>query len=125
MANYNLNVHIIPFFDSVKNPLTEDKTSPSVWNNGYDNLTVEVSGDGAGTFVVQGCVNTVDQNGVQLADDDLVWTSLYTLDASTYEHKTQIISKGIYHVDIVGISRIRINATGVSGEISIVGAFSK
>lgn len=125
MANFNLNVQIVPFFDSVKNPLTEDKASPSVWNNGFDNLALEISGEGSGTFVVQGCVNTVNEKGEQLDDENISWTDLYMLDATDYSHKTQITANGIYHVGILGISRIRVNATNVSGDMTIVGAFSK
>lgn len=125
MANLNLNVQIRPFFDSVRTPLSEDKTCDGVWTNGYDTLTIEVSGTGSGTLVVQGCVNTMDANKIQLKDDQVSWTNLYVLDASTYEHKTAIISNGIYHVDIVGISRVRIAATSVSGELTIVGAFTR
>ena len=62
MANLNLNVQIRPFFDSVQTPLSEDKTCDGVWTNGYDTLTIEVSGNGSGTLVVQGCVNTMDAN---------------------------------------------------------------
>lgn len=125
MANFNLNVQIVPFFDSVKNPLDEDKASASVWNNGFDNLALEISGEGSGTFVVQGCINTVNAKGEQLDDEDITWTDLYTLSATDYSQKTQITTNGIYHVGILGISRIRINATDVSGNVTVVGAFSK
>lgn len=125
MANFNLNVHIVPFFDSVKEPLTEAKASDSIWNNGYDNLSLEISGEGSTTVVVQGCINTVDAKGQQLADDQLQWTNLSMLDARDYSQKTSLTEKGIYYVGIVGVSRIRVNATSVSGNVTIVGAFSK
>ena len=125
MANFNLNTHIVPFFDSVKEPLTEDKASDSMWNNGYDNLSLEISGEGSATVVVQGCINTVDAKGQQLEDDQLQWTNLSMLDAKDYSQKTSLTEKGIYYVGIVGVSRIRVNATSVSGNVTIVGAFSK
>ena len=125
MANFNLNTHIVPFFDSVKEPLTEAKASDSMWNNGYDNLSLEISGEGSATVVVQGCINTVDAKGQQLEDDQLQWTDLSMLDAKDYSQKTSLTEKGIYYVGIVGVSRIRVNATSVSGNVTIVGAFSK
>lgn len=125
MANYNLNVQIVPFFNSVKTPLTETKVSDSVWNNGFDNLALEISGTGTGTFVVQGCINTVNAEGAQLEDADISWTNLYVLNATDYTQVNQITNKGIYHIGILGISRIRINATDVSGNVTVVGAFSK
>ncbi len=125
MANFNLNTHIVPFFDSVKEPLTEAKASDSMWNNGYDNLSLEISGEGSATVVVQGCINTVDAKGQQLEDDQLQWTNLSMLDAKDYSQKTSLTEKGIYYVGIVGVSRIRVNATSVSGNVTIVGAFSK
>jgi len=125
MANFNLNVHVIPFFDSVKTPLTEDKNSDSVWNNGYDNLSLEISGEGSGTIVVQGCVNTINAKGEQLKDDEITWTNLSMISATDYSQKVSLTENGIYHAGILGISRIRINATGVSGNLTIVGAFSK
>lgn len=125
MANFNLNSHIVPFFDSVKTPLTEAKASDSVWNNGYDNLSIEISGEGSATLVVQGCVNTVDANGQQLDDASVQWTDLGMISAKDYSSKTQLTEKGIYFVGIVGISRVRVNATSVSGSVTIVGALSK
>lgn len=125
MANFNLNTHIVPFFDSVKEPLTEAKISDSVWNNGYDNLSLEISGDGTATVTVQGCVNTVDAEGQQLPDSELQWTDLSMLSAKDYSQKPVLSENGIYYVGIIGISRIRINATEVSGNKIIVGAFSK
>lgn len=125
MANFNLNSHVVPFFDSVKTPLTEAKASDSAWNNGYDNLSIEISGEGSATIVVQGCVNTVDANGQQLDDASVQWTDLGMISAKDYSSKTELTEKGIYFVGIVGISRIRVNATSVSGSVTIVGAFSK
>lgn len=125
MANFNLNTHIVPFFDSVKEPLTETKISDSVWNNGYDNLSLEISGEGTATIIVQGCVNTVDAKGQQLSDDKIQWTDLSMLSAKDYSQKPLLLENGIYYVGIIGISRIRINATDVSGNKTIVGAFSK
>lgn len=125
MANFNLIRTIVPFFDSVKTPLTEDKASDSIWNNGYDNLSLEISGNGSATIVVQGCVNTVDANGKQLNDNEITWTNLSMLDAKDYSQKAELTENGIYYVGIIGISRIRVNATDVSGELVIVGALSK
>lgn len=125
MANFNLNVHVVPFFDSVKTPLTEDKNSDSVWNNGYDNLALEISGEGSGNIVVQGCINTIDADGKQLKDEDVTWTNLSMISATDYSQKLVLTENGIYHAGILGVSRIRINATGVSGNLTIVGAFSK
>ena len=125
MANYNLNVHTVPFFDSVKEPLTEAGESKSVWNNGYDNLAIELSGTGSAALSIQGCVNTVNAQGEQLEDADCSWTSLSVLKASDYSQVQQIEANGIYYVGITGISRIRVKATNVSGQVTIVGAFSK
>lgn len=125
MANFNLNVHIVPFFDSVKNPLEEIGESKSVWNNGYDNVAIELSGEGSATLVVQGCVNTINDKDEQLSDEDCSWSNLSTLNAKNYSQVEQIVDKGIYYVGITGISRIRVKATSVSGKVTIVGAFSK
>ena len=125
MANFNLNVHIVPFFDSVKNPLEETGESKSVWNNGYDNVAIELSGEGSATLVVQGCVNTINDKDEQLSDEDCSWSDLSTLNAKNYSQVEQIVNKGIYYVGITGISRIRVKATSVSGKVTIVGAFSK
>ncbi|MBO7691895.1 MAG: hypothetical protein J6T10_04580 [Methanobrevibacter sp.] len=125
MANFNLNVHVVPFFDSVKEPLTEDKVSTSVWNNGFDNLALEISGEGSGTIIVQGCINTINAKGEQLDDEEITWTNLCMISATDYSSKVSLTDKGIYHAGILGVSRVRINATDVSGELTIVGAFSK
>ena len=116
MANFNLNVHVVPFFDSVKEPLTEDKVSTSVWNNGFDNLALEISGEGSGTIIAK---------GEQLDDEEITWTNLCMISATDYSSKVSLTDKGIYHAGILGVSRVRINATDVSGELTIVGAFSK
>lgn len=125
MANLNLNIQVVPFFDSVKNPITSDDTSKGFWANGYDNLAVEVSGTGSGTIVVQGCINTVDASGKQLDDQDISWTDLSMLSATNYSQKATITENGIYYVGVSGISRVRVQATDVSGSLTIVGAFSK
>ena len=125
MANSNLNIQIVPFFDSVKNPLAADDTSKGYWVNGYDNLAVEVSGTGSGTIVVQGCVNTLNADDQQMEDQDINWTDLSMLSATNYSQKATITENGIYYVGVSGISRVRIQATGVSGTLTIVGAFSK
>lgn len=125
MANSNLNIQIVPFFDSVKNPLAADGTSKGYWVNGYDNLAVEVSGTGSGAIVVQGCINTLDADDQQMDDQDINWTDLSMLSATNYSQKATITENGIYYVGVSGISRVRIQATGVSGTLTIVGAFSK
>jgi hypothetical protein len=125
MANSNLNIQIVPFFDSVKSPLASDGVSKGYWVNGYDNLAVEVSGTGSGTIVVQGCINTVNADGQQLEDQDISWTDLSMLSATNYSQKATITENGIYYVAISGVSRLRIEATGVSGTLTIVGALSK
>lgn len=122
MTNLNLNVQVFPFFDSVKNPLSENRTSDSFKNNGYDNMTLEISGTGSGTIVVQGCVNTLDANGNQKADADCSWVNLAALSASNLQKIESITEKGIYFIGVGGISRIRVNVTNISGTITIVGA---
>lgn len=125
MANFNLNVTTFPFFDSVKHPLAESGISKSYWNNGYDNLTFEISGEGSGNIVVEGCVNTVNENGEQLADDELTWVPLSMLNASDYTQNAILTKKGIYFVGVLGISRVRVNATNVTGNLTLVGNFTK
>lgn len=125
MPNLNLNVKIFPFFDSVKTPLTSDGTSDSFGNNGYDNLTLEVSGAGSGVFAVQGCVNTLNADGNPLDDEDCAWTTLAVINANSYSKATSIGANGIYYVGVHGVSRVRVAATSVSGPKTIVGAFNK
>ncbi len=126
MANSNLNVQIFPFFDSVKNPITADAVSKSFHNNGYDRLTLEVSGSGSGTLTIEGCINTQNADGAPLDDSDCSWTSTKALDINDYEMKDTITSTGVYQIVITGLSRVRIKAESVSGTgLTIVGALSR
>ena len=126
MPNSNLNVKFFPFFDSVKNPITTDGTSESCNNNGYDRLTLEVTGTGTGTISVEGCVNFLDAAGNEKQDSDCTFTAIQVLDLSDYEMKSSIASVGIYQVDIAGLSKIHIKAENVTGTgLTIVGALSK
>ena len=126
MVNSNLNVQIFPFFDSVKNPITTDQTSDSFHNNGYDRLTIEVSGSGSGKFEIQGCVNTQGADGQPLDDANCSWTSTKVLDITDYEMKDKIEATGIFQIVITGMSRVRVKATDVSGTgLTVVGALSR
>lgn len=124
MANSFLNLRTFPFFDSVKNPVKESKTSDSFYNAGYQLMTLEVSGTGTGTLKVQGCVNTMSPNGEQLDDDDCSWTDIKVSEYSSDEKAATISATGIYKVYVAGLSRIRIKAETVSGDgLTIVGTF--
>lgn len=125
MANSNLNTKIIPFFDSVKNPLTEAAVSKSFFNLGFDNFALEISGSGTATLTIEGCINTVNAQGEQMDDDDCTWTPLSTLSAKDYAKSSAISNKGIYYVGISGLSRIRVNVTSVTGSVIIVGSVGK
>lgn len=125
MANLNLNVQIFPFFDSVKNPLDSSKTSDSFKNPGYDNLSLELSGTGSAVLAIEGCINTQDENGMALEDTDCSWSPLAILSAKNYSQAQSVSGNGIYFIGVSGISRIRVVASSVSGEVTVVGAFSK
>ena len=125
MANANLNIRVIPFFDSVKNPLTQNGISSAFYNTGYDNLTLEISGEGSANVQVEACVNTLDAEGNQLPDNQCSWTPLSTLSAKDYAKSSAISANGIYFIGISAMSRIRINATNVSGAVTIVGLVGK
>lgn len=125
MPNIGLNTQIYPFFNSVKEPLTEDKTSDSYHSGGYDSFTLEFGGEGSATIVVEGCVNTRNSLDQDLKDAECSWYPLAALNAQDYSKSAAISNKGIYFFGISGVSRIRVKATGVSGEVTIVGAFTK
>lgn len=126
MPNTNLNIRIFPFFNSVKEPVTQDATSDAFFNSGYDTLSLELSGEGTGTLTVQGCINTEAADGSQLDDDDCSWTDLKAVRIDDDSADTSISAVGIYSIGITGLSRIRIKAESVSGNgLIVVGAFSK
>lgn len=125
MANSNLNVRIFPFFDSVRTPLEADATSDGCRNSGYDNLTLEIGGEGTANVTVEGCVNTQNAKNIDLEDSECNWYPLAALSAQDYSKSSAISAKGIYFVGVSGVSRIRVKATSVSGKVQIVGALSK
>lgn len=125
MVNLNLNVQTVPFFDSVKNPLTAAADSASFVNNGYDNLALEISGSGSGTFAVEGCVNTLNAQGGALEDSQISWTPLMLISAEDFKSHGTATTNGIYYVAVAGISKVRVCATNVSGNNTIVGTFTK
>ena len=116
MVNSNLNVQIFPFFDSVKNPITTDQTSGSFNNNGYNHLTLEVSGTGSASITVEGCINILNADGSVKKDADCSWTVI----------NDEVSAVGIYQIDITGLSRVHLKAENVTGTgLTIVGALSK
>lgn len=125
MTKSNLNVYTFPFFNSVKQPLTAPRISNSYWNNGFDTLSVEITGTKDITLTVQGCINTLDEDVRPKKDTECEWTDLAVISAADYSMTTEISGKGIYFVGITGCSRIRLNVTSVSGKATILGNFSK
>ena len=121
----NLNIKMFPFFDSVKNPAIPTGTSDSFKNNGYENLTIEVSGEGSAAFSVEGCMNIQKPDGSAMEDEECSWTSLAIFNGTDLSQLSEISEKGIYYVSIAGLSRVRVNVSSASGNVTILGLAGK
>lgn len=117
-------VKYFPFFGSVKNPVTAPGVSGACFNNGFDLLVLEVSGATTIEAVVEGCINNIDADGNQLDEADCVYTELTIMDIG-YNIVEKIEDNGIYYIGINGCSRVRVNATALTGSVKIVGALEK
>lgn len=118
------DVKYFPFYDSVKNPITQSGISSPCYNAGYDTLILEISGADSISATVEGCVNSIDSNSNSLEESDCPYTSLSIMDKE-YNFIDSITSDGIYYIAINGCSRVRINTASITGSARIVGALEK
>lgn len=125
MVCQDMDVKIIPFFDSVKTPVSSSGISPSAWNvSGYKNLSLQFSGSAtAFSAEVEATINTIDGNGVNLTDAQCVWAPLTVVGLNGFGTSVNIASAGLYAVGVSGLSRVRVNLASVSGgSLTIIGA---
>jgi hypothetical protein len=123
MVSQNVNVDLVPFFDSVKTPITVAGTS-SKWNMGHKDMTLQVSGTATSfTAVVEGTVNTIAANSASLTDAECAWFPISVVALQGLTTIANISSAGLYEVGIGGLSRVRVNVTNIAGgNLTIVGA---
>ena len=125
MFNPNVNVEMVPFFGSVKSPVSAAAVSPSKWNSGcHKDMTVQFYGSATSfAAAIEGTVNTIGADGSNLADADCQWVALGAVNLSTLATVANVTAAGIYEVTIAGVSRVRVNLSAVSGgSLTVVGA---
>lgn len=121
MPNIRVDRQVFPFFNSVKEPVAKNGISESFKNNGFSNLTLEVSGATNINLTIEGCVNILNAKDTALQDSECQWTPLVALDNKNFAICENIESNGIYSISIGGVSRVRIKITSISGAATIVG----
>lgn len=127
MVYNNVDVKIVPFFDSVKNPVLSNGISVSAWNvSGYKNLSLQFSGSAtAFSAEVEATINTIGSNGINLTDAQCSWSPLTVVNLNGLSTSINVASVGLYTVGIPGLSRVRVNLASVSGgALTIVGALT-
>lgn len=120
MANIRADKEIHVFFDSVNTPLSAAAVSPSIGTNGFQVLTLEVTGADA-SLTVQGCLNVIGRDGLLKPDAECEWTNLAIINLSDYSVIEEITEKGVYAIGIGDTARYRVNVTSVSGSATIIG----
>ena len=126
MANTRVDYQIFPFGDSVKNPIEETGATKSFHNHGYRSLTLEISGDVTSiNLKVEGCINIIDAAGNNLDDNQVYWIGIPLVDATTGGLVNTAEKKGIFRVDITGLSRVRVNIASLSGKATVVGVATR
>lgn len=109
---------IIFTFSSQNKPLTE--TSKSIKCYGMHKASLEIVGATTFSITVEGCVNATNvDTGAQLTDNEITWTKLATISATSLEKVDTLNKNGIYYIDLSGIQRVRLNVTSISGTPTI------
>lgn len=109
---------IIFTFSSHNKPLTE--TSKSIKCYGMHKASLEIVDATTLSITVEGCVNATNvDTGAQLNDEDITWTTLAIISATSLEQVYTLTENGIYYIDLSGIQRVRLNVTLISGTPTI------
>ena len=109
---------IIFTFSSHNKPLTE--TSKSIKCYGMHKASLEIVDATTISITVEGCVNATNiETGAQLTDEEITWTKLATISATSLEKVDTLTEDGIYYIDLSGIQRVRLNVTSITGTPTI------
>ena len=122
----NLNVKYFPFFGSTKTPVSAAGTSDPLFNNGYDLMILEVSGEcSAIDLTVEGCVNQLNAQEQSLPETDCEYSNLTILTSNDFSIINKIESKGVYYIPVLGRTRVRVKINSITGSAIILGALEK
>lgn len=117
MALSRLDQKKFPFFREASSAGNSDIFG----NNGYDSLTLEVSGATGVSLKVQGCINLEDANKNPIPDANLQWSDLAVINMKNFNVGSSISENGIYAIGVNGLAKIRVVLESVTGSVTVIG----